>query len=32
MTEAKTLSRIEEMEAAFERRARANGRSFEREV
>ena len=32
MDEAKTLTRIEEMEAAFDRRARANGRSFEQEV
>ena len=32
MTEAKTLSRIEEMDAAFDRRARENGRTFEQEV
>ena len=32
MTETKTLSRIEEMDAAFDRRARENGRTFEQEV
>ena len=32
MDEAKTLTRIEEMEAAFDRRARSNGRSIEQEV
>lgn len=32
MAEAKTRSRIEELEASFERRALANGRTFEQEV
>ena len=32
MAEAKVRSRIEELEASFERRARANGRTFEQEV
>lgn len=32
MAEMKVLSRIEELEASFERRARANGRTFEQEV
>jgi hypothetical protein len=32
MTEAKIRSRVEELEASFERRARANGRTFEQEV
>jgi hypothetical protein len=32
MAEAKIRSRVEELEESFERRARANGRSFEQEV
>lgn len=32
MTEAKTLDRLGEMDVAFDRRARANGRTFEQEV
>ena len=32
MTQAETRSRADELEAAFERRARANGRTFEQEV
>ena len=32
MAQAETRSRAEELEAAFERRARANGRTFEQEV
>ncbi|MBI5128222.1 MAG: hypothetical protein HZA66_02150 [Rhodopseudomonas palustris] len=32
MAETETRSRVAEMEAAFERRARANGRTFEQEV
>ncbi|MBB5046292.1 hypothetical protein HNR60_001037 [Rhodopseudomonas rhenobacensis] len=32
MTEMKSLSRIEEMDASFDRRARANGRTFEQEI
>jgi hypothetical protein len=32
MTETKSLSRIEEMDASFDRRARANGRTFEQEI
>ena len=32
MAETKVLSRVEELEASFERRARANGRTFEQEV
>jgi hypothetical protein len=32
MAEAKVRSRVEELEASFERRARANGRTFEQEV
>jgi hypothetical protein len=32
MAQAETRSRADELEAAFERRARANGRTFEQEV
>jgi hypothetical protein len=32
MAQAGTGSRVAELEAAFERRARANGRTFEQEV
>jgi plasmid stability protein len=32
MAEAEMRSRADELEAAFERRARANGRTFEQEV
>ena len=32
MAQAETHSRADELEAAFERRARANGRTFEQEV
>jgi hypothetical protein len=32
MAETKNLSRVEEMDASFEHRARANGRTFEQEV
>jgi hypothetical protein len=32
MAQTETRSRVEEMEASFERRARANGRTFEQEV
>jgi hypothetical protein len=32
MAQAETGSRVAELEAAFERRARANGRTFEQEV
>ncbi|MEA2891574.1 MAG: hypothetical protein QOI05_2367 [Bradyrhizobium sp.] len=32
MTQAETRSRVDELEAAFERRARANGHTFEQEV
>jgi hypothetical protein len=32
MAEAETRSRVDELEAAFGRRARANGRTFEQEV
>jgi predicted N-formylglutamate amidohydrolase len=32
MAETKILSRVEELEASFERRAKANGRTFEQEV
>ncbi|HEU0082088.1 MAG TPA: hypothetical protein VFQ87_04380 [Bradyrhizobium sp.] len=32
MAEAKIRSRVEELEESFERRARANGRTFEQEV
>ena len=32
MAETKVRSRVEELEASFERRARANGRTFEQEV
>ena len=32
MAQAETRSRADEPEAAFERRARANGRTFEQEV
>ena len=32
MTQTETHSRIVELDAAFERRARANGRTFEQEV
>jgi hypothetical protein len=32
MAHAETRSRADELEAAFERRARANGRTFEQEV
>ena len=32
MTETKALSRIEEMDASFDRRARANGRTFKQEI
>ena len=32
MTQAETRSRADELEAAFERRARANGRTFDQEV
>jgi hypothetical protein len=32
MAEARIRSRVEELEESFERRARANGRTFEQEV
>lgn len=32
MTEIKTRSRVAELEASFERRAKANGRTFEEEL
>jgi hypothetical protein len=32
MAETKNPSRVEEMDASFERRARANGHTFEQEV
>jgi plasmid stability protein len=32
MAQVETRSRADELEAAFERRARANGRTFEQEV
>ncbi len=32
MAQAEIRSRVDELEAAFERRARANGRTFEQEV
>jgi len=32
VAEAKTRSRVEELEESFERRARANGRTFDQEV
>jgi hypothetical protein len=32
MADAETRSRVAEMDAAFERRARGNGRTFEQEV
>uniref|UniRef100_Q07P12 Uncharacterized protein n=1 Tax=Rhodopseudomonas palustris (strain BisA53) TaxID=316055 RepID=Q07P12_RHOP5 len=32
MVETKNPSRVEQMDASFERRARANGRTFEQEV
>jgi hypothetical protein len=32
MAQAETRSRADELEAAFERRARANGRTFEQEA
>ncbi|RJF68655.1 hypothetical protein [Rhodopseudomonas palustris] len=32
MAEIKARSRVEELEESFERRARANGRTFEQEV
>jgi hypothetical protein len=32
MAQAETRSRADELEAAFERRARANGRTFDQEV
>ena len=32
MTEGKIMSRVEEMDASFDRRAHANGRTFKQEV